>query len=179
MQRIIRAQDSADGRACPFGRSRQSSAWRQLTRNDADRLIRTAGGSEAFSAQIPVALDQLPKNIDTLHFANLSSQHLDDILLPRYLRPHPGAAMWEILKVIWDIFVLRDAARRGKLNWRKTGFVVGFVVLEYLIAMPALILYIQHPQYRTLFIAAMVLAVVVLVVFVGLAWRLRSRSSAA
>jgi len=87
--------------------------------------------------------------------------------------------MWEILKVIWDIFVLRDAARRGKLNWRKTRFVVGFVVLEYLIAMPALILYIQHPQYRTLFIAAMVLAVVVLVVFVGLAWRSRSRSSVA
>ena len=87
--------------------------------------------------------------------------------------------MWEILKVIWDIFVLRDAARKGKLNWRKTGFVVGFVVLEYLIAMPALILYIQHPQYRTLFIAAMVLAVVVLVVFVGLAWRSRSRSSVA
>ena len=37
--------------------------------------------------------------------------------------------MWEILKVIWDIFVLRDAARKGKLNWRKTGFAVCFVVL--------------------------------------------------
>ena len=87
--------------------------------------------------------------------------------------------MWEILKVVWDIFVLRDAARKGKLNWRKTGFVVGFVVLEYVIAMPALLLYIQHPQYKPLFIAAMVLAVVIFVVFVGLAWRLRSRSSAA
>jgi ABC-type sugar transport system permease subunit len=87
--------------------------------------------------------------------------------------------MWEILKVVWDIFVLRDAARKGKLNWRKTGFVVGFVVLEYLIAMPALLLYIQHPQYKPLFIAAMVLAVVILVVFAGLAWRLRSRPSTA
>jgi ABC-type sugar transport system permease subunit len=87
--------------------------------------------------------------------------------------------MWEFLKVIWDIFVLRDAAQKGKLNWRKTGFVVGLVVLEYVIAMPALLLYIQHPQYKPLFITAMVLAVVILVVFVGLAWRLRSRSSAA
>jgi hypothetical protein len=87
--------------------------------------------------------------------------------------------MWEMLKVAWDIFVLRDAAKRGKLNWRKTGLVVGFVVLEYLIVMPALILYIQHPQYKTLFVAAIVLAVVILVAFVSLAWRLRSRPSAA
>jgi hypothetical protein len=53
--------------------------------------------------------------------------------------------MWEFLKVIWDIFVLRDAAQKGKLNWRKTGFVVGLVVLEYVIAMPALLLYTASP----------------------------------
>jgi hypothetical protein len=87
--------------------------------------------------------------------------------------------MWEFLKVAWDVFVLRDAAQRGKLNWRKTGFVVGFVVLEYIIAMPALLLYIQHPRYKPWFIAAMVLAVVNLVIFVWLAWRLRSRSGTA
>ena len=87
--------------------------------------------------------------------------------------------MWEILKVIWDVFVLRDAARSGKLNWRKTGFVVGWVVLEYLIVMPPLLLYIQHPpQYRRLFIAAVVLASIVLVVFMWLAFRWRSRQSA-
>ena len=86
--------------------------------------------------------------------------------------------MWEILKVIWDVFVLRDAARSGKLNWRKTGFVVGWVVLEYLIVMPPLLLYIQHPQFRRLFIAAMVLASIVLVVFMWLAFRWRSRQSA-
>ena len=87
--------------------------------------------------------------------------------------------MWEMLKVAWDIFVLRDAAQKGKLNWRKTGLVVGFVVLEYLIVMPALILYIEQPQYKTLFFAAIALAVVILVAFVSLALRLRSRSSAA
>ena len=87
--------------------------------------------------------------------------------------------MWEMLKIAWDIFVLRDAAQRGKLNWRKTGLAVGFVVLEYVIVMPALILYIQHPQYKTLFIAAIVVAVVVLIAFASLAWRLRSRPSAA
>ncbi|HZL51135.1 MAG TPA: hypothetical protein VFC37_09340 [Terracidiphilus sp.] len=85
--------------------------------------------------------------------------------------------MWEMFKVIWDVFVLRDAARRGKLNWRKTGFVVGWVVLEYLIVMPPLLLYIQHPQYRPLFIAAMVLATIVLVVFLWLAFKWRSSHS--
>jgi hypothetical protein len=85
--------------------------------------------------------------------------------------------MWEMLKVAWEIFVLRDAAQKGKLNWRKTGFVAGFVVLEYLIVMPALILYIQHPQYKTLFIVAMVVAVVILVVFLSLAVRMRARFS--
>jgi hypothetical protein len=53
------------------------------------------------------------------------------------------------------------------------------VVLEYVIAMPALLLYIQHPQYRPWFIAAMVLAIINLVVFVWLALRWRARSSAA
>jgi hypothetical protein len=85
--------------------------------------------------------------------------------------------MWEMLKVVWDVFVLRDAARRGKLNWRKTGFVVGWVVLEYLIVMPPLLLYIQHPQYRPLFIASVVMAIMALAVFLWLAFRLRSRQS--
>ncbi len=83
--------------------------------------------------------------------------------------------MWEMFKIMWDVFVLRDAARRGKLNWRKTGLMVGFAVLEYLIAMPALLLYIQHPQSKPLFIAAMVLATVILVLFLWLMSRWRSR----
>jgi hypothetical protein len=87
--------------------------------------------------------------------------------------------MWEMHKVAWDIFVLRDAAQKGKLNWRKTGFGVGFVVLEYLIVMPALLLYIQDPQHKPLFVAAVVLAVIILVAFVGIARQLRSRPSAA
>jgi hypothetical protein len=93
--------------------------------------------------------------------------------------PHPEPPLWEMLKIAWDIFVLRDAAQKGKLNLRKTGLVVAFVVLEYLIVMPALILYIQHPQYKTLLIAAIALAFVILVAFVSLAWRLRSRPTAA
>lgn len=26
--------------------------------------------------------------------------------------------MFEILKLLWDVVVLRDAARKGQLNWR-------------------------------------------------------------
>ena len=43
----------------------------------------------------------------------------------------------ELRKVAWDVFVLRDAGQRGRLNRRKTGFVAGFVVLEYIIVMPS------------------------------------------
>ena len=85
--------------------------------------------------------------------------------------------MWEMFKVVWDIFVLRDAAQKGKLNWRKTGFVAGLVLLEYLIVMPPLLLFIQHPQYRTLFIASVVMAIMVLVAFLWLAYRMRTRQS--
>jgi hypothetical protein len=40
-------------------------------------------------------------------------------------------------------------------------------VVEYMIAMPAVLVYSKHPQYKTLFIAAMVL---VMVNFMGFVW---------
>ncbi len=86
--------------------------------------------------------------------------------------------MWEILKIIWDVVVLRDGMRKGQLGWRKSLFAVGFVVLEYLVAMPAVLLYHKHPQYKPLFIAAMVLVVVNFIGFVWLALRWRSRQPA-
>jgi uncharacterized membrane protein (GlpM family) len=87
-------------------------------------------------------------------------------------------AMVEMLKIAWDVFVLRDAARRGKLDWRKTGLVAGFAILEYLILMPALLLYVQHPQYKPLFIAALVIFTVNVAGFVWLTLRWRSRPAA-
>ncbi len=86
--------------------------------------------------------------------------------------------MWEALKIVWDVVVIRDGIRKGKMNWRKTLFTAGFVVLEYVIVMPALLVYVKHPEYKPLFIAAMVLAMVNLAGFVWLALRWRSRQPA-
>ena len=83
--------------------------------------------------------------------------------------------MFELCKLIWDFVVLRDAAKKGQLNWRVWVYGFGFVLVEYGIALPAVILYEKHPQYKPVFVGAMVL---VLINFVGAMWlaiRWRSR----
>ena len=51
---------------------------------------------------------------------------------------------------------------------------MGLVALGYLIAVPAVVLYDKHPEYKPLFIAAMVLTAVDFILLVGLGlywWR--------
>lgn len=83
--------------------------------------------------------------------------------------------MYEIFKLLWDVVVLRDAARKGQLNWRIWVYGFGFVVVEYAIALPAVMLYEKHPQYKPVFIAAMVLVVANAVFMMRWAWRWQSR----
>ena len=85
--------------------------------------------------------------------------------------------MFEVFKIMWDLFVLRDAQRKGQLGWKKVLFAIGFVLLEYIIALPAVLLYEKHPQYKSVFIAAMVLVVINFVAFVWLALGWRSSKS--
>jgi hypothetical protein len=89
--------------------------------------------------------------------------------------------MFELFKIAWDVVVLRDGARKGQLTARVVLVGIGFSLLEYAIGLPAALLYIKHPQYKPLFIAAMVLAAVNLILFLifGLRWYRRvSRASA-
>ena len=65
--------------------------------------------------------------------------------------------MFEIVKLIWDVFVIRDATRRGQMNWRVWAIGIGFVVFLYGTGLPAELLYEAHPQYKPLFIAAVAL----------------------
>jgi hypothetical protein len=39
--------------------------------------------------------------------------------------------MIELFKIVWDLVVLRDAARGGQLNWRIWPVTFGFVLVEY------------------------------------------------
>lgn len=78
----------------------------------------------------------------------------------------------ELIQVIWDLFMLRDAKRKGQLTWQVWAFAIGFVVVLYGIGLPAAVLYQNHPQYKPVFIAAMVLDGIVAVVGFVWAWKL-------
>jgi hypothetical protein len=86
--------------------------------------------------------------------------------------------MFELFKIVWDLVVLRDAARKDRLHWRIWPIAFGFVLLEYCIALPAVVLYDKHPQYEPVFIAALFLVAINFVVFIGWAWRWQLRHSA-
>jgi hypothetical protein len=87
--------------------------------------------------------------------------------------------MFELFKIVWDIVVLRDAARNGQLNWRIWPIAFGFVLFLYGTGIPAVLLYEKHPQYEPLFIAAVIFDGILFICFMGWAWRWQSRQSAA
>jgi len=82
--------------------------------------------------------------------------------------------MFEIIKLMWDVVVLRDAARKGQLQWRTWAVAIGFVLVLYGIGLPAALLYDAHPEYKPLFIAAMVLVAgaVATLIWLVIRWRL-------
>jgi len=86
--------------------------------------------------------------------------------------------MFEFFQVVWDLFMLRRAARNGQLTIGVWVFAISFVVLLYAIALPAVMLYQNHPQFKPLFIAAMVLDGIVFVVGMVWAWNLQKKLAA-
>jgi hypothetical protein len=73
--------------------------------------------------------------------------------------------MFELVKLVWDVFVLRDAARKGQLNWRVWFVAVAFVLFLYGTGLPVSLLYDKYPQYKPLFIAILALDATVFVWF--------------
>lgn len=78
----------------------------------------------------------------------------------------------ELIQILWDLFMLREAKRKGQLNWQVWAFAISFVVVLYGIGVPAAVLYQNHPQDKPVFIAAMVLDGIVAVVGFVWAWKL-------
>lgn len=88
--------------------------------------------------------------------------------------------MFELFKLLWDVVVLRDAACKGqRMNWRIWVYGFGFVLVEYGIALPAVMLYEKHPQYKPVFILAMVVVIINFICCMWWAWRWRLRQAAA
>jgi len=65
--------------------------------------------------------------------------------------------MFEILKLLWDVFVLRDAARKGQMNWHIWVIAISFVLFLYGTALPVTLLYEENREYKPLFIATLAL----------------------
>ncbi|WP_348264775.1 hypothetical protein P8935_09595 [Telmatobacter sp. DSM 110680] len=65
--------------------------------------------------------------------------------------------MFEIFKIVWDVLVLRDAARKGQLNWRIWTIAICFVLFLYGTGLPVTLLYEKYPGYKPLFIATLAL----------------------
>jgi hypothetical protein len=86
--------------------------------------------------------------------------------------------MFELFKIVWDLVVLRDAARRGQLNWRIWPVTFGFVLLEYCVGLAAMTFYLNHPEYKPLFIAVMVLMAISFVYFLWWVWRWQTKQAA-
>jgi membrane protease YdiL (CAAX protease family) len=87
--------------------------------------------------------------------------------------------MLELFSVVWKLFMVRDSVKKGELNWRMGAVSVLFVVLLYAIALPAAILWVNHPQYEPVFIAAMALDGVLFVAFMAWAIKWRAKQKAA
>jgi cytochrome c biogenesis protein CcdA len=84
--------------------------------------------------------------------------------------------MLELIKLIVDGLMLRDSARKGLLTWKIVFFAIGFVLLLYGTGLPALLLYQAHPQYKLLFIAAIVFDALLFILFMifGTRWYFRA-----
>ena len=83
--------------------------------------------------------------------------------------------MIEFFQILWNLFMLRDAARKGQLTMGVWVFAIGFVVLLYAILLPAVVLWQNHPQYKPVFVAAVVLDGIVFVVGMVWAWKLQTK----
>ncbi len=76
--------------------------------------------------------------------------------------------MFEIVQIIWDLFMIRREAKAGRLTWRKGLISVGLVALAYLMLVPAFVLYDKHPEYKPVFLVALVLTVIDFAFLIGL-----------
>lgn len=76
--------------------------------------------------------------------------------------------MFELVQIIWDLFIIRKEAKAGRLTWRKGLIAGGLTALGYLMLVPAAALWDKHPEYKPLFIVAVILTAIDFSFLVGL-----------
>jgi membrane protein YdbS with pleckstrin-like domain len=86
--------------------------------------------------------------------------------------------MFEIFKLCWDVVALRDASRKGLLTWYIWPIAFAFVAILYGVALSGLAFYQKHPQYKSVFVGAMVFDGVFYLCFMVWAYRWQARRKA-
>ena len=89
--------------------------------------------------------------------------------------------MFELFKVFWDLFTIRHYSRQGmKLSRGDYIVAIGFVVFLYVTAVPAAVLYQNHPQYLWVLIATVVFdGILAIAMFVWeIKWWIKHRAAA-
>lgn len=86
--------------------------------------------------------------------------------------------MFEIFKLCWDVVALRDASRKGLLTWYIWPVAFIFVAILYGVALAGLTVYQRHPQYRAVFVAAIVFDGLFYLGFMWWAYRWQARRTA-
>jgi type VI protein secretion system component VasK len=86
--------------------------------------------------------------------------------------------MLELIKLITDLFVLRDSAQKGMMSWKVmlTGF--AFAAFLFGTLLPAFLYYQNHPAAKPLFIAVLVIDAIAYVAMMVLGWRWYARGAA-
>ena len=83
--------------------------------------------------------------------------------------------MFELLKLLWDLVMVRDAYRRGLLNWRVWAIGIGLVIFLYGTGVPVGLLWDKYPQYGPVFICVLALDGVAVLAVAIWGWRLQAR----
>ena len=89
--------------------------------------------------------------------------------------------MFEIFKIGWDMFTIRHYSRQGmKLSAGDYVVAIGSVIFLYGTAVPAAVLYQNHPQYLWVLIATLVFdGILFIALFVWeVKWWLKHRAAA-
>jgi cytochrome c biogenesis protein CcdA len=82
--------------------------------------------------------------------------------------------MDDLNNVFDELDELTEAAHEGLLAWKVVLFALGFSMLFYGTAMPSLLLYTKYPQYKPLFIAALIFDGLALILIFGFRWYRRT-----
>lgn len=87
--------------------------------------------------------------------------------------------MFELLKLLWDLVMVRESYRRGLMTWRVWAIGIGLVLFLYGTGVPVGVLWDKYPQYAPVFIGVLVLDGVVLLAVMIWGWRSQARRRAA